>query len=46
LASARASDVDGTTLINALEQRGGRCFLQTMCLAGGMANAIIIERLG
>jgi acetyl-CoA acyltransferase len=34
-----------TTLVNALEQRGGRCGLQTMC-DGGMANATIIERLG
>jgi hypothetical protein len=31
---------------NALEQRGGRYGLQTMCEAGGMANATIIERLG
>ena len=35
-----------TTLVNALEQRGGRCGLQTMCEGGGMANATIIERLG
>ena len=28
-----------------LEQRGGRYGLQTMCEAGGMANATIIERL-
>jgi acetyl-CoA acyltransferase len=34
-----------TTLVNALEQRGGRYGLQTMCEAGGMANATIIERL-
>ncbi|MCT7659664.1 thiolase family protein [Mycobacterium deserti] len=34
-----------TTLVNALEQRGGRYALQTMCEGGGMANAIIIERL-
>ncbi|ORA35025.1 thiolase family protein [Mycobacterium aquaticum] len=34
-----------TTLINALEQRGARYGLQTMCEAGGMANATIIERL-
>ncbi|MCW2655545.1 MAG: acetyl-CoA acetyltransferase [Mycobacterium sp.] len=34
-----------TTLINALEQRGGRYGLQTMCEGGGMANATIIERL-
>jgi acetyl-CoA acyltransferase len=35
-----------TTLVNALEQRGGRYGLQTMCEGGGMANATIIERMG
>jgi acetyl-CoA acyltransferase len=35
-----------TTLVNALEQRGGRYGLQPMCEGGGMANATIIERLG
>ncbi|MGH3970670.1 MAG: thiolase family protein [Mycobacterium sp.] len=35
-----------TTLVNALEQRGGRYGLQTMCEGGGMANATVIERLG
>jgi acetyl-CoA acyltransferase len=35
-----------TTLVNALEQRGGRYGLQTMRDGGGMANATIIERLG
>jgi acetyl-CoA acyltransferase len=35
-----------TTLVNALEQRGGRYGLQTMCEGGGLANATIIERLG
>lgn len=35
-----------TTLVNALQQRGGRYGLQTMCEGGGMANATIIERLG
>ena len=35
-----------TTLVNALEQRGGRYGLQTICEGGGMANATIIERLG
>jgi len=34
-----------TTMLNALEQDGGRYGLQTMCEAGGMANATIIERL-
>jgi acetyl-CoA acyltransferase len=35
-----------TTLVDALEQRGGRYGLQTMCEGGAMANATIIERLG
>jgi acetyl-CoA acetyltransferase family protein len=34
-----------TTLINAMEQRGARYGLQTMCEGGGLANATIIERL-
>lgn len=34
-----------TTMVNALESSGGRYGLQTMCEAGGMANATIIERL-
>jgi acetyl-CoA acyltransferase len=34
------------TLLNHLEQTGGRYGLQTMCEGGGMANATIIERLG
>ncbi|MCO6004089.1 thiolase family protein [Actinoallomurus purpureus] len=34
-----------TTLLSVLEQRGGRYGLQTMCEAGGLANATIIERL-
>jgi acetyl-CoA C-acetyltransferase/acetyl-CoA acyltransferase len=34
-----------TTLINHLEQTGGRYGLQTVCEAGGMANATIIERV-
>ncbi|MEJ7936019.1 thiolase family protein [Sphingobium sp. AN558] len=33
------------TMLNALERTGGRYGLQTMCEAGGMANATIIERL-
>jgi acetyl-CoA acyltransferase len=33
------------TLLNVLESTGGRFGLQTMCEAGGMANATIIERL-
>ena len=35
-----------TTLVNAMEQRGARYGLQTMCEAGGLANATLIERLG
>jgi acetyl-CoA acetyltransferase family protein len=34
-----------TTMLNSLEATGGRYGLQTMCEAGGMANATIIERL-
>jgi len=34
-----------TTLVNALEQRGGRYGLQTMCEGGGLANATLIERI-
>ena len=34
-----------TTLISVLEQTGGRYGLQTMCEAGGLANATIIERI-
>jgi len=34
-----------TTMLHALEDNGGRYGLQTMCEAGGMANATIIERL-
>ncbi|QKH38384.1 thiolase family protein [Achromobacter pestifer] len=34
-----------TTMLHALEDSGGRYGLQSMCEAGGMANATIIERL-
>lgn len=34
-----------TTMLNALEDGGGRYGLQSMCEAGGMANATLIERL-
>ena len=34
-----------TTMLNHLEATGGRYGLQTMCEAGGLANATIIERL-
>ena len=33
------------TLLNALEARGGRYGLQTMCEGGGIANVTIIERV-
>jgi acetyl-CoA acyltransferase len=33
------------TLLGVLEQTGGRYGLQTMCEAGGLANATIIERI-
>jgi acetyl-CoA acyltransferase len=35
-----------TTMLHELERRGGRYGLQTMCEGGGMANAMIVERLG
>ncbi|RVW02705.1 thiolase family protein [Rhodococcus xishaensis] len=34
-----------TTLVNAMQQRGARFGLQTMCEAGGLANATVLERL-
>ncbi|PPQ36175.1 thiolase family protein [Rhodopila globiformis] len=34
-----------TTMLNAMERSGARYGLQTMCEAGGMANATIIQRL-
>ncbi|SHK52620.1 acetyl-CoA acyltransferase [Pseudonocardia thermophila] len=34
-----------TTLLNALEAGDGRLGLQTICEAGGMANAMLIERI-
>jgi acetyl-CoA acyltransferase len=34
-----------TTMLNGLEATGGHYGLQTMCEAGGMANATIIERI-
>ena len=34
-----------TTLVYALQQRGARYGLQTMCEGGGMANVTIVERL-
>ncbi len=35
-----------TTLVHELARSGGRFGLQTMCEGGGMANAIVVERLG
>jgi len=35
-----------TTMLHELERRGARYGLQTMCEGGGMANGLIIERLG
>ncbi|HEV7907445.1 MAG TPA: thiolase family protein [Pseudonocardiaceae bacterium] len=34
-----------TTLVNAMRQRGARRALQTMCEAGGLANAMVLEAL-
>ena len=34
------------TLLAELERCGGRYGLQTMCEGGGMANALVLERLG
>ena len=34
-----------TTMLNHLEQTGGRYGLQTMCEGGGMANATLLESL-
>jgi acetyl-CoA acyltransferase len=34
-----------TTLVHALRARGARYGLQTMCEAGGLANAMILETL-
>ncbi|HVF13070.1 MAG TPA: thiolase family protein [Acidimicrobiales bacterium] len=34
------------TLLGELERSGGRYGLQTMCEGGGMANALVLERIG
>jgi acetyl-CoA acyltransferase len=34
-----------TTMVHALRERGGRYALQTMCEAGGLSNATILEAL-
>ncbi len=33
------------TMVNTLEQTGGRIGLQVMCEGGGMSNATLIERI-
>src|SRR6476620_10661316 len=35
-----------TTLANELARRGGHCGLMTVCAAGGMGHAMVIERAG
>jgi acetyl-CoA acetyltransferase len=32
-------------MLHELERRGGRFGLQTICEGGGMANALLLERL-
>lgn len=34
-----------TTLVHAMRERGARYALQTMCEAGGLANATVLERI-
>jgi acetyl-CoA C-acetyltransferase len=34
-----------TTLLNGLERTGGRYGIDAMCVAGGMGQAMLIERL-
>jgi acetyl-CoA C-acetyltransferase len=34
-----------TTLLNGLEQTGGHYGIESMCVAGGMGQAILVERL-
>ena len=35
-----------TTLLNGLEKTGGKYGIESMCVAGGMGQAILVERLG
>jgi acetyl-CoA C-acetyltransferase len=35
-----------TTLLNGLETTGGRYGIESMCVAGGMGQAMLVERLG
>jgi acetyl-CoA C-acetyltransferase len=34
-----------TTLLNGLEKRDGRFGIESMCVAGGMGQAMLVERL-
>jgi acetyl-CoA C-acetyltransferase len=34
-----------TTLLNDLETRGGKLGIESMCVAGGMGMAMLVERL-
>ena len=50
ICAARSLGASGTrlmtTLVHALQARGKRYGLQTMCEGGGQANVTIVERLG
>jgi acetyl-CoA C-acetyltransferase len=35
-----------TTLLNGLDDRGGRYGIESMCVGGGQGMAMIVERLG
>jgi len=35
-----------TTLLNGLDARDGRYGIESMCVAGGMGQAMLVERLG
>jgi acetyl-CoA C-acetyltransferase len=34
-----------TTLLNGLETTGGRLGIEAMCVAGGMGQAMLVERI-
>ena len=34
-----------TTLLNGLDKMGGRYGIESMCVAGGMGQAMLVERL-
>ena len=44
-ADVGARNADGRTVLDELERRDGQVGLITMCAGGGMAPAIIIERV-